>query len=311
MPASLFGYQKQVQRFIRDSRQELIDPQDILEYVNQARREVAMRAQCIRVLPPISGACVSVLVLNGGAGYTTNPTVVITPPDSPTGFLPFPNGMQATAAATVIGGVIVSINITYGGSGYFQPQISVTDATGSGFEGTVTTSLNNTVNQGQEVYPYSGIDVSYFPGVKSVYFVRSISLIYSNYRYSVPQYAFSTYQALIRQYVASQYQYVPTFAAQFGQGVGGSLFMYPVPSQTYQLELDCQCLPQDMIDDQSVEAIPEPWTDCVPYWAAHLAMLELQNGNAARMYLDLFEKRVKDISAHVRPGRISNPYGRW
>ena len=82
MPASLFGYQKQVQRFIRDSRQELIDPQDILEYVNQARREVAMRAQCIRVLPPISGACVSVLVLNGGAGYGTNPTVVITPPDS-------------------------------------------------------------------------------------------------------------------------------------------------------------------------------------------------------------------------------------
>lgn len=310
MPASLNTYLRQVQRFIHDSRQELVDPQDLIDYINQGRREVAMRAACIRVLPPISGAVVSCAVTAGGSNYTA-PTVTISAPDSPTGMLPFPQGKQAVASATVIAGSIISINIDYGGSGYFQPQITITDPTGGGFEATLATSLNNTLNEGQEVYPFSGIDLSYFPGVESVYFIRSVSIIYSNYRYSLPQYSFSVYQAQIRQYVASQYLYVPTFCSQFGQGVSGSLFMYPPPSETYQLEFDCQCLPSDLEDDASVEALPDPWTDAVPYWAAHLAFLELQNGNASRMYLDLFDKRVNAISAHVRPGRVSNPYGRW
>ncbi len=41
--ASLFSYARQVQRFLRDANQTLIDFQDIIDYVNQARREVAMR----------------------------------------------------------------------------------------------------------------------------------------------------------------------------------------------------------------------------------------------------------------------------
>jgi len=342
MPATLFTYLKQVQRFIRDSKQELIDPYDLIEYVNQSRREIAMRAQCIRVLPAISGSVTTATITNGGSLYS-DPIAIISPPDSPSGFLPFPNGLQATATVQQIGGVVSNISITGGGSGYFQPQITIFDqnapgaplvdnlghivrdnlgnivyasgnngpAMGMGATATLNTSLNNTLNEGQEVYPFNGVDLQPFPGVASIYFVRSISIIYSNYRYSLPVYSFSVYQAMIRQYVASQYQYVPTFGAQFGQGTSGSLYLYPPPSQTYQLEWDCQCLPQDLIDDQSVEAIPDPWTDAVPYFAAHLAFLELQNGNTARMYHDLFDERMKRFGSYVRPGRVSNPYGRW
>ena len=308
--ASLFTYLKQTQRFLRDSKQELLDPGDLVEYINQARRETAMRAQCIRVLPAISGAVVNGQVITGGTGYTA-PAVTITPPDFPSGFLPSPNGAQATASVVVSGGAITSINIVYGGAGYFQPAISISDPTGIGFEGTLTTSLNNTLNLGQEQYPFSGVDLSPYPGVEAIYLVRSVSIIFSNYRYSLPMYSFSTYQAMIRQYVASQYQYVPTFGAQFGQGTNGTLFMYPPPSQTYQLEWDCQCLPQDLIDDQSVEAIADPWTDAVAYYAAHLSYLELQNWNSARGMLELYDQRMTRFGAYTRPGRATNPYGRW
>lgn len=310
MPATLFDYMKQCQRFLRDAKCELLDPGDLVSYINQARREVAMRSQCLRVLPTISGSVVSASVIAGGSGYT-NPVATITPPDSPSGFLPYPNGLQATANVTQIGGVVVSVDIEQGGSGYFIPQITISDLHGSGAEVTLATSVNNTLNEGQEQYPFSAVDLSPFPGIGSIYFVRSVSIIYSNYRYSLPMYSFSVYQSMIRQYVASQYQYVPTFCSQFGQGTAGTLFMYPPPSQTYQLEWDCQCLPQDLADDQSVEAIPDPWTDAVSYYAAHLAFLELQNGNTSRMYLDLFEKRMKDFGSFCRPGRVSNPYGRW
>ena len=66
-----------------------------------------------------------------------------------------------------------------------------------------------------------------------------------------------------------------------------------------------------MIDNHSVDVIPQPWADVVPYFAAHLAYLELQNLNAARFYLDLFDKMTQRKSDYARPGRITNPYGRW
>ena len=308
--ATLNTYTKQVTRFLNDANQMLVDPQDIVEHVNQARRETAMRAACIRVLPAISAPCVSVNVTSGGTGYTS-PTVVISPPDMPSGFLPLPNGAQATASAVLIDGQIQSVNIVYGGAGYFQPTVAITDPTGTGFAGTVTTGATLTLNEGQEQYPFTSADLSIFPGVASIYLVRSISIIFSNYRYSIPVYSFSTYQADIRNYVASQYQYVGCYGAQFGRGTSGTMFIYPPPSGTYQQEWDCQCLPMDLTTNQSVEAIPDPFTDAVPYYAAHLCFLQLQNHNTARSFLQLYDDRMARFGAYTLPGRRTNPYGRF
>jgi hypothetical protein len=123
-------------------------------------------------------------------------------------------------------------------------------------------------------------------------------------------YSFSEYQAKIRQY-PFQYQYVPAFASQFGQGAAGSLYVYPLPSQIYLFELDTQCLPQDLLTDLSVEIIPDPWTDAVKYFTLHLCYLDLQNFNAANMYLGLFDQHLLRYSQYARIGRATNPYGRY
>lgn len=307
---ALFEYLQQTQRFLREQRQEFLNPDDLISYINRARREIAMRSQSIRVLTPISGSIVSWSITNPGSGYSDTPTLEITTPDFPSGVLPDPNGAQATAAAIVNNGVIQSIDSTYGGSGYFAPELTITDPTGVDAAATPVLSWINTLNEGQEVYPFSGIDLSANPGCKSVYFVRSIAILYNNYRYTIGMYAFSDYQSRIRNYAPYQYQYVPCFASQFGQGANGSLYVYPLPSQTYAYELDCLCLPIDMIDDQTFEAIPEPWTDAVPYFSAHLALLELQQWNAAKMFLDLYEKMAQRYSDYARIGRRINPNGR-
>jgi hypothetical protein len=247
---------------------------------------------------------------SGGTGYSTSPTVTISSFDFPSGFGPAPNGRQATASAIVVGGVIDSIVITDGGSGYFQPQLTITDPTGTGAAGTLTVSPSNNLNIGQEVYNTADFDMSGNPGVGLPYFVRSISLIYSNYRYSLPIYSFSVYQSMIRSY-PFQYQYVPTFATQFAQGTKCSLFLYPLPSQSYQFEVDVQCLPLDLIDNQSVEAIPDPWTDCVPWYALHLSYLEMQDFNRANGYLQMYEKFTQNFCNFTRIGRTVNPYGRY
>lgn len=302
---------KQAQRFVRDSKMELIDPGDWLSYANRARREVAMRSQCVRILPPIAAPIVQMPVLTPGSGYTA-PVVSVSAPDFPSGAGTFPNGAQATATATQIGGQIVSVNVTFGGDGYFNPVISITDPTGTGATiGYTLGNLNQTV-AGQEVYPFSAIPLDNFPLVDSILSVRSVSIIYADYRYSLAQYAFSTYQAMVRQY-PFQYQYVPTFCSQFGQGTAGSLYLYPLPSQPYQMEWDCTCLPADLsLDDgNAIDVIPQPWSDAVPYFMAHLAYMELQNLNSARFYQDQFDQFMHRYRAAATPGRAANQYGRY
>jgi hypothetical protein len=302
-------YLQQLQQLMRDQKQEWQNPADLLAYVNTARKEVALYAQCIRVLTPISSQILSVNVTSGGSGYV-NPTVVITPPDFPSGYGSSPGGRQATALATLNGNVISGIDIVDGGSGYFQPVVTVTDAVGTGAAATLSLGPMNLLKQGQEVYNFSDIDLSQNSGVSAVYYVRSVSIIYADYRYSIPIYAFSEYQAKIRQY-PFQYQYVPTFGTFFGQGTSGSLYVYPLPSQTYQMEWDCLCLPADLADNLSVEVLPDPWTGAVKWYASHLVMLERGNFNAAKMYYDRFEQSVLHYSNHTRIGRIVNPYGRY
>ena len=312
MIVDTFSYLKQVQRFLREQKQDFNNVDDLLSYINRARREVAARTQCIRRLTPITGQVVSVNLLTPGSGYVT-PVATISAPDFPSGLAPNPLGLQATATVQMAGGVITDIEIQNGGDGYFEPQITITDATGPGTGATATLNLSpiNILNTGQEVYNFSDIYIGNWPGVDSVYAIKSASVIYANYRYSLPMYAFSVYQAYIRQY-PYQYSYVPTFCSQFGQGAGGSFYAYPLPSQTYQWEFDCFCLPQDMdLTNGIPEAIPQPWTDAVPYFAAHLAMIELQNFNAALFFEKQFDERTLGYSSYARPGRMTNPYGRY
>jgi hypothetical protein len=306
----LNSYLAQVQRFCRDQKMEFLDTGNITDYINRARREVVGRTQCVRILSTISGSIKSWTVMNGGSGYSNNPTLTITPPDFPSGSPPLPNGAQATATCIVQGGVIKSIDSQYGGAGYFQPQMTITDVSGTGATATPNVAFINTLNQGQERYLFSDVDLSQFPGAGPCYAVKGVSLIYANYRYSVPQYSWSVYQSMIRTY-PYQYQYIPTFCSQRAQGTSGDLYLYPLPSQTYQMEWDMFCLPADLVDDQSVEIIPDPWTDTVPYFAAHLAFAELQNWNVSKYMLSLFDDMTLRKSNYARIGRVVNPYGRY
>ena len=309
----LFEYMQTTQRLIHDSRQRMIDPQDIVTYVNRARREVARRAQCIRYLTPVSGALTAISVTAAGSGYSASPVVTIATPDSPSGAATTPNGVQATATATVSSGSISAVTIGTPGNGYFEPAVTITDTTGLGATAVVT-GISTYVNQlleGQEQYPFSNI-VFQTTGIESVIQVKSVSIIYSNYRYSLPMYSFSIYQAMIRQYSsASQYQYVPAFASQYGRGAAGIFYLYPIPSQTYQAEFDCICEPTDLVLDSDVEIIPDPWTDAVPFFAAYLCFLEMQNFNSARGIKNEFDLFMRQYSSATQSGRISNPYGRW
>ena len=306
----LYEYLQDTQRLLRDQTQQLFNTEDLTRYINMARRQIAKETQCIRVLPPISAGISTITVDDGGSGYTSSPTITITAPDSPGGTVTFPTGNQATAVATVIGGVITDIQVTDGGSGYFQPQVTITDSTGTGAEATANVENINITATGQEIYAFSAVDLSEFSGVESFHMVRSVSIIFNNLRFSLARYSFSEYQARFRSY-PQQYLYVPSLYSQFGQGNSGSLYLYPIPSQAYQIEWDCSCLPQDLVAENSPEALPDPWRDSVKYMAAYFMYLELQNLNYAEYYKKQYRDWLLMDSQAARPGHSVNLTGRY
>ncbi len=308
----LSDYLKSVQGFIRDRGERYLNVDDLVGYINRARREVAERTQCIRILSPISGSVFEITITNPGHGYS-NPVATLSAPDFPNGSLPYPAGLQATASVQQIGGQISNASVRDGGAGYFMPTVAITDSgggTGSGATATVSVTPISVTQFQQEVYPFSAVPLSQFPGVGDIFAVQSISFIYANYRYSLPCYPFSVYQAIIRQY-PQQYLYVPTVCAQYGQGTNGSIYMYPIPSTVYQMEWDCFCLPADLTDDGTFEAIPQPWADAVAMGAAVYAFEEMQSLNNAMYWQKKFDEYVHRQSAWARPGRVTNIYGRW
>jgi len=125
--------------------------------------------------------------------------------------------------------------------------------------------------------------------------------------------------ALIRQFTTN-FLAPPTWCCQYGQGVDGSLKLYPIPDQNYPMIWDCLCLPSDLQSDLDYEAIPAPWTRAVPYYAAHLTLLSQsarvpQLKGLADSYFNektggLFNTMMKRARAFSQPGYTSSFYGR-
>jgi hypothetical protein len=327
---TLYEYMLDTQRLIADTSQTYLNPEDLIAYINKARREVAMRSQSIRILPPVQGSITQLQLVRAGANYV-DPVVHISWPDAPSGQLPNPRGVRATATATAgANGEITGVTLTNGGDGYFRPQVRIYDRDEFNInwadppwgwwpgeppdeDDAIVLAQTQPVlkTQGfQEVYPFANVPLDRFPGVKAIFAVKGVSFIYMNYRYSIPVFSFTDYQAYVRIY-PQQYLYVPTAGAQYGQGVNGSLYLYPIPSDFYAMEWDCFALPNDLETDDDFEAIPQPWCDCVSLFAAHRAYLGMQNNNAAQYYLSLYDDMCRRYSAYARPGRKINPYGRW
>jgi len=315
---ALYGYMQATQRLLSDEVQAVYSLDDLENYIQQGREEVAMQGQCIRRTTPISGSIMALQVVNPGSGYT-NPTIQISPPDSPQGLLPYPTGAQATGTLQQIGGQISNGSVSFGGSGYYAPAATVVDPTGTGAVVQPIVSPVSQTTYGQETYQFADFPMSMYPGVGPIFAARSVSVQWTQWQYSISFVSFSKYQALVRQYVSSFFA-PPVIGCQFGQGTDGSFKLYPLADQNYQLTLDALCLPLPLLDDQSPEAIPDPFTRAVPYYAAHLALLGRasmfpQYSQLAMAYFNpkdggLFGMYLRRACAFTQPGRVSSFYSR-
>jgi hypothetical protein len=167
--------------------------------------------------------------------------------------------------------------------------------------GTISTIAN------QQPYNFSNINVSSVAGVAAALHVRSI-------RYQV---GLGSSRLRVRNWewfesyelnTAAPQSGPPAVWSQYAQGEQGSFYISPIPDDIYPLICDCVCLPIDLVDDTTTEAIPSLWRDAVCYYAAYLAFLSAQDAqrqnDAQRMfgyYGDFVERARKFATPKVNP----------
>jgi len=285
---TLSAYVRQTQFFLHDPNAQAYALSDVQNQVNIARSQVAGEGECVRAL--LSGGVItSINLTSGGSGYSgTTGTVNFTG-----------SGNQAFGTAVISGGVVQSVTLTNGGWGWLTaPTITVTDANGTNGGAVVTSTIDNSASTvtTQESYNFSTLNTlaSRTSGVSQVIGINSIAAQWGSgsvYKPMLRRRTWSWYQANCRVYSISAMNF-PAYWSQFGQGVNGSFYLFPIPGQVMSMDLDTICLPVNLSDDTTPDAIPYPWSDAVPYYASYLCYANSSRADDATRMFNLYELQM-------------------
>jgi hypothetical protein len=283
---------------IDDPNGQRWSPTQLTAFINEARGRIAAKSQSVRILPPSTNSIASITVNTGGT-YVSAPTVVITGP-----------GTGATATATLTGTAVTSIAVGNAGTTLYDNTTTITFTGGGGtVAATATPVINclNTVNN-QEVYTFAAANAfaRLSTGVDSILFVESVAVSWGSLKPVLDQWNWNDLQAYIRSYPIVSGQ--PCMWAQLAQGVIGSVYLRPVPTSALPMDWNCVCLPIDLVDDTTAEAIPYPWTDSVPYFAAYLAFMNSRRPEEAKNMYSIYNDMMIEARSVAEPSMIPSYY---
>ena len=169
------------------------------------------------------------------------------------------------------------------------------------------------LTSGVQVYPFSSITFSgssSTTGIQGPLNVRTIWRTSGSGKVWIRPRSFEWF-SLYELNNAAPTEGPPTIWSQLGQGVNGTIYVSPVPDQSYTLTMDVPCYPIALVDDTTVEAIPYLWTDAVPFFAAYYALLAAQStarqGDADKM-MQRYMQFVQRARAAATPSVLSGQY---
>ncbi len=161
----------------------------------------------------------------------------------------------------------------------------------------------------QEVYPFTAFNpfVALTSGVASIVAVNSISVVWGSTRPTLRFRPWGGFQAQLRA-IQTAAPGPPSYWSQFSFGASGSVYLWPVPSQVQAMDWDCVCEPTALNQDSDPDAIPYPWVDAVPYYAAYLCYSNMQRVQEAQATFQVYSMFVKRASAYAQKPRIPQYY---
>lgn len=247
-------YREEVRDLLRDDFSQFFSIQKVDNYINRARRQVALQTGCIRVL--VAGASAA--------------------------------GSDATVGNSTAGSIIP------GAIGNANNQ---------------TLSIFNTI-PGQERYPYSfanPLAQQQNGGVKAIFEVYGVACSWGGTRPAMAYMPWLDFQAYARATTNGTIAY-PLIWTKYQDGENGQVWLFPVPSIEAEMEWDCGCLPINLVDDNTIDAIPTPYQNAIKYYAAELAYLSSQRFGMADIMEEHFQRNLQTDTAATQSGAIPDFY---
>ena len=133
--------------------------------------------------------------------------------------------------------------------------------------------------------------------------IINFNLIWGNTRIALQYMPFTDFNARLRYY--QNYQGRPIAYSMYGQT---SIYLGPVPDQTYTVELDTVIMPTALSTVSPTETIPDPYTTPVAFYACHKAKYKEQAYGESEIFSQEYKNQVKAVLASVFTRRITTPY---
>jgi hypothetical protein len=133
--------------------------------------------------------------------------------------------------------------------------------------------------------------------------VLGIVLLNGNSRLQLGQVSYTELGSILQPYQG--YKNIPVGFAKKG---AGTIVIAPAPQIAYGTEWDTLRVSTPLVLTTDADPLPYPWTDPVPFLAAHFARLELQQYDEADQYLKLYQQRLSWVMGGARGMGISQPY---
>jgi len=282
----LSDYITQVQELVHDVSAIDYTTNEMTNYVNNARKRVGIDFHCVRQLfvglqvvqgqetYPMSNGVGGAIITSGGNYPSAPPTVTFDA--APAG------GITATATAVMTGTAVTGIAMTRWGAGYS----SVPNVTFSAGVSTATATAVAMLN---------------------VMDFQSISVINGIQRAMLLWHPFTYHQAIWRNNVSLSAGQPASWSNYTEQNL---FYLYPPePDQNYPIEIDGVITPSPLVHVADVDTqILDPMADCVQFYAAHLALLKLQNFDQAEYMHKKYKARQQEIQLTRQTTRIPNIY---
>ena len=275
--ATLSSYLTEVQRLLHDANSVFWSTQELTDYINDARERVARDTGCLRTLQvtstPISNTGVAASIWTAGATVTAGQFV-------------FSN---IFIYSVVTGGVLGTDPPAYpSANNTFPPTTTFTN-------GTATLQYSGPA----EIIPYGILTNG------TTLDILNVNIYWGNSRIPLRYLPWSNFNAQLRYW--QNYVGRPVCFSVYGQN---TIYIGPVPDQSYVCEIDSTILPTALssTNPKVTDQITDPYTTPVAFYAAYKAKYKEQSYGEAEIYKQEYLKQVNAVLNSTFTRRIPDPY---
>lgn len=285
----LSDYLTQVRGLVHDSSSIDFSDADMTNYINQARKRVAMDFHTGRTYYPglttiagqetypITGGTGGVQLTNAGT-YASGPVTV--------SFGAAPAGGLTATGNVVLGGsapnlFVQQVQMTSWGLGYVAPP-------------TVTFSPGTVTATGTAITMVNVIDLFMMSSLNGLQRTKCLWKPWGEFDTYYRANLLQVGQPIIFTHMREQ----------------RLIYVNPIPDQSsYNLEIDAITLPNFLVNSGDTDVqITDPEADCVQFYAAHLALYKLQNFDQAEKMEKKYLRRKLEVANTRYAPRIPNAY---